>query len=37
MNQNEELKVIDSIDDVLEDALAELSNGRGDDDEGEVG
>ena len=37
MNQNEELKVIDNIDDVPEDVLEELSNGRGDDDEGEVG
>lgn len=37
MSQNEELKVIDNIDDVPEDVLAELSNGRGDDDEGEVG
>jgi len=37
MSQNEELKVIDNIDDVPEDVLEELSNGRGDDDEGEVG
>ena len=37
MNQNEELKVIDNIDDVPEDILEELSNGRGEDEEGEVG
>lgn len=37
MSQNEELKVIDNIEDIPEDVIAELSGGRGDDDEGEVG
>lgn len=37
MSTNEELKVIDNIDDVPEDVLLELSDGRGDDEEGEVG
>lgn len=37
MIQNEELKVIDNIDEIPEDVLEEMSNGRGDDEEGDVG
>lgn len=37
MNNNPELKVIESMEDIPEEVLMELSYGRGDDDEGEVG